>query len=421
MAVGSRSIESIVTDAIPRIDEFCSASGMGINRAKSVILSACALEDPPLHASLSVVSHSNPQTTSHIINHVPLYPLQSEVNLGIVEDLAPSGSEEEPLSQPSDQEVNLDSESQVTPLTHPVVRSQVSCLTPPDSPQHTLVSPSRVAEDLAPRGGEEDSLSQLSRSPDPTESPVSGTSQSLPESHSPHVMQLRSRLNAIAPSTLSQRNKPRLRPVRAEAPINRGAKPKVKRRKGPRLTLPKKHAAREDPVDSIVDKRWNPNQHPSNRVDPSRSEPFGFWEYRVRWMGYGPDHDTWEPLVNLSCCLESVTGFDTLWTRPRSRRESLEPMLALCPQAWREIRLVNQTKYLGIVFSNSKNTYATMDANFGPVLEKARARLSSYRTVFSNVPLSTRILIVNVFVTSLFSYLIGFFLIPYPIHWSYRP
>ena len=38
LAVGSRSIESIVTEAIPRIDEFCCASGMGINRAKSVIL-----------------------------------------------------------------------------------------------------------------------------------------------------------------------------------------------------------------------------------------------------------------------------------------------------------------------------------------------------------------------------------------------
>ena len=136
--------------------------------------------------------------------------------------------------------------------------------------------------------------------------------------------------------------------------------------------------------------------------------------------GYGPDHDTWEPLVNLSCSLETVADFDALWERPRTRRETLEPKLSLGPHGWKEIKLVNQTKYLGIVFSNTKNTYATMEANFGPALEKARARLSSYRTVFSNVPLSTRVLIVNVFVTSLFSYLIGFFLIPYPIYWAYR-
>ena len=196
--------------------------------------------------------------------------------------------------------------------------------------------------------------------------------------------------------------------------------PGKQRRKGPRLTQPKKTSHSEHLVNSIVDKRWNPYQHPSKKVDPEKRAPFGFWEYNVRWRGYGPKDDTWEPLVNLSCCTETVKEFETTWSRPLSLWETLQAGYSSCPEDWKGIKLVNHTKYLGVYFSNSKDTYATMELNFNPVLIKARDRLSSYRVVLKNVSLSTRILIVNVFVTSLFSYLIGFMLIPFPFYWEYR-
>ena len=312
LAVASSSVELLVTDAIPRIDEFCSASGMGINRTKSVILSACALDDPPLHPSLCsppVLSHNSPQTSPHIISHIPLAPPQFEDNFGIVEDLAPGGSEEE---QPSGQVFDSDPEDPV--LAHTLHRP-TSCLTPPVSPcvAHDSYTPSRIAEDLAPLGGEEESLSLLSRPPDPPVNPAPG------KNRNPHEMQLRTRSTAVAP-TLRQRSKPRVKPARVSVKpkASQAAGLKTKRKKGPRLTQPKKHAVPEIPVESIVDKRWNPNQHPSNKIDPDRSDPFGFWEYLVHWGGYGPDHDTWEPLVNLSCSLETVADFDALWERPRT-------------------------------------------------------------------------------------------------------
>ena len=137
-------------------------------------------------------------------------------------------------------------------------------------------------------------------------------------------------------------------------------------------------------------------------------------------MGYGEDHNTWEPLVNLSRCSDTVTVFDKSWARPKPFRQSLLEKSSPCPDEWRGIQLVDKSKYLGIFFSNSKDTYSTMELNFRPAMEKARARLFSYRVVLANVPLSTRVLIVNVFVTSLFSYLSGFLLIPFPLYWEYR-
>ena len=32
--------------------------------------------------------------------------------------------------------------------------------------------------------------------------------------------------------------------------------------------------------------------------------------YKVRWKGYGPDEDTWEPIENLESCLDIVEEYN---------------------------------------------------------------------------------------------------------------
>ena len=34
------------------------------------------------------------------------------------------------------------------------------------------------------------------------------------------------------------------------------------------------------------------------------------WEYKIRWKGYGPDDDTWEPEANLTGCAPLLAAFD---------------------------------------------------------------------------------------------------------------
>jgi ribonuclease HI len=175
-------------------------------------------------------------------------------------------------------------------------------------------------------------------------------------------------------------------------------------------------------VDKLIDKRWNPNAHPGNKLDQGRNTHFGYWEYKVR---YGepynaPSFDTWEPMENLTCCRRKVREFNNSWTEPPPLKEALARELAQCTPSWSGIQLVNTAKYLGIFFSNTKDTYSIMEANYRPVLNTAKRRLNTYKHVLKSMPLSIRILIVNVFVTSLFSYKIEFMLVPFPIYWEYR-
>jgi hypothetical protein len=37
-------------------------------------------------------------------------------------------------------------------------------------------------------------------------------------------------------------------------------------------------------------------------------------EYLVKWTGYGPEHNTWEPERHLSNCPDSIKAY---WDRPR--------------------------------------------------------------------------------------------------------
>ena len=409
LAVGATSLLDLFSCAIPGIDAFCKASGMGINRNKSEILSSCPLEDPPLHPSL--MPSKPPSEQSHLVvpfsgTNVPATDPDDGLALSDLLGFTDSyhlsdGVEPDPSPLPEyEQEGSLACAQPIGMFSDPVVLDSdlltdpSSVITPPGSPALTP-----GFQDHTERPGNK------------------------------HGMSLRTRPEKLLPPDTPSQKAVSSRPITRKDPspkdpslgtLARVPDARPKRRKKPRLTQPKKASGREWNVHSIVDKRWNPYQHPSKRVDPERIAPFGFWEYKVRWEGFGPGEDTWEPLVNLSCSEDTVADFNASWLRPPTLRESLQAHYGSCPPDWEAINLVNKTKYLGIYFSNSKDTYSTLELNFRPALIKAKERLHSYRVVFRNVPLSTRILVVNVFVTSLFSYLIGFMLIPFPIYWEYR-
>ena len=193
---------------------------------------------------------------------------------------------------------------------------------------------------------------------------------------------------------------------------------KAKRKRGPRLTQRKRSTAVFEPgVEAIISKRWNPHQHPNNNLN-YKDTIFGYWEYEVLWEGYGMEHNTWEPIENLSRCSETVSEFDTTWVKPPTYAQALALRMDTCP--WKDIKFVNSTKYLGIVFSNTKDAYSTKEANFLPILDAARKRLSSFRTAIKRSSLVFRILIINVYITSLFSYKIDFMTVPSIIYNQYR-
>lgn len=54
-----------------------------------------------------------------------------------------------------------------------------------------------------------------------------------------------------------------------------------------------------------------------------RKEVEGVPRYRVRWKGYSPEDDTWEPLENLQAILPLVQAFEA------GRKKDIEPPKAL--------------------------------------------------------------------------------------------
>ena len=76
---------------------------------------------------------------------------------------------------------------------------------------------------------------------------------------------------------------------------------------------------------------------------------------------------------------------------------------------WEDVVLSGDHVYLGVLFGRSVDALAV----FAPALKKFNDRLDSYCTTLRNRSINHRILIVNVFLSSIFSYLIQFFILPY--------
>lgn len=76
--------------------------------------------------------------------------------------------------------------------------------------------------------------------------------------------------------------------------------------------------------------------------------------------------------------------------------------------SWPKVKLVQDQVYLGVLFGRNVDTAMV----FMKAMEKFTKRLAEYRGVLQRRTIDHRIILVNVFLTSLFSYLMQFFIMP---------
>ncbi|XP_050394413.1 M-phase phosphoprotein 8 [Patella vulgata] len=103
--------------------------------------------------------------------------------------------------------------------------------------------------------------------------------------------------------------------------------------------------------------------------------------YKVRWRGYPPSHDTWEPVENLASCLDMIEDFDAM--REESRRKRAEERKK--KQAIMEGRLQEDVSYSPISsqttpessspFMIDENPETTLKDTFWKDLEEGKVNL----------------------------------------------
>jgi len=107
---------------------------------------------------------------------------------------------------------------------------------------------------------------------------------------------------------------------------------------------------------------------------------------------------------------------------PSSAKLQKDPdvISAINRSAWPNVKLLNDQKYLGIIFSNNPDPSITINKSFDIALNKFNDRANLFKAAFSKMDLRRRVSAFNIFLASLFSYVIGFYLPPRHIYHAFK-
>ena len=75
---------------------------------------------------------------------------------------------------------------------------------------------------------------------------------------------------------------------------------------------------------------------------------------------------------------------------------------------WNDVRFTDKYKYLGVLIGDKISTYDI----FSPVIDKMKRRCKSFAHVFNSIGIEYRVMIFNIYILPLLSYLYQFFLLP---------
>jgi ribonuclease HI len=93
---------------------------------------------------------------------------------------------------------------------------------------------------------------------------------------------------------------------------------------------------------------------------------------------------------------------------------------AINRSAWPNVKLLSDQKYLGLIFSNNPDPSITINKSFNIALNKFNDRANLFKAAFSKMDLRRRVSAFNIFLASLFSYVIGFYLPPHHIYSAFK-
>ena len=107
---------------------------------------------------------------------------------------------------------------------------------------------------------------------------------------------------------------------------------------------------------------------------------------------------------------------------PSSTKLQKDPDIisAINRSAWPNVKLLSEQKYLGIIFSNNPDSSITINKSFDIALKKFSDRANLFKAAFSKMDLRRRVSAFNIFLASLFSYVIGFYLPPRHVYHAFK-